>query len=299
MPDSLNNRLTERARELGFIAIGFSPPETPPHFDHFTSWISAQKNAGMSWMERNIEIRKNPSLLLPGCRTIISLAYPYSARKPGTPDGLSVSRYSQPDREDYHYRLKGLCRDLAGMIGDRGKGMKSRICVDSAPVLERSFAHLSGMGFIGKNNMLIMPGVGSFFYLAEILTTASLDIPSIEPMANLCDSCNACVESCPTGALEKPFCLDASRCLSYLTVEHKGIPHKANGRKMGDCFFGCDRCQEVCPFNGKERERNICLPSAQEFLHMEEEVFLERFGRTSFARAGFKKIKANIRLLIY
>ena len=108
-----------------------------------------------------------------------------------------------------------------------------------------------------------------------------------------------CVESCPTGALEKPFCLDASRCLSYLTVEHKGIPHKANGRKMGDCFFGCDRCQEVCPFNGKERERNICLPSAQEFLHMEEEVFLERFGRTSFARAGFKKIKANIRLLIY
>ena len=283
-----------KARDLGFIGVGFSKTGRPLYFDRFTSWISQHKNADMSWLERNIELREDPSCLLPGCRTIISLAYPYPSQKPGTPDGFFVSRYCHPDEEDYHYRLKDLCRELVDMIEDVYSGSSSRVCVDSAPILERSFACSAGIGFVGKNNMLIVPGYGSFFYLAEILTTASLEFVPAKSMENQCGSCTLCIDSCPTGALEKPFSIDASRCLSYLTIEYKGAVGRVEGGKMGDCFFGCDRCQEVCPLNVRETARQNSLPSTDEFLGMDDKDFKERFGKTAFARAGLEKIKTNI-----
>jgi epoxyqueuosine reductase len=180
------------------------------------------------------------------------------------------------------------------MIKETYPGSHSRICVDSAPILEKSFASSSGMGFMGKNNMLIIPGYGSYFYLAEILTTAPLEFSSAEPIENQCGSCTLCIDSCPTGALEKPFYLDASRCLSYLTIEHKGVINGENGRKMGDCFFGCDRCQEVCLFNGGGISRQTFLPTTDDFLRMNDEDFKKRFGKTAFARAGLEKLKTNI-----
>lgn len=291
-------RLAEKAAELGFIGIGFSVPHTPLFFDQFTAWISGRKNAGMSWLERNVHIRENPSILLPGCHTIISLAFPYSSQKPGTPDSLCVSRYSEPDKEDYHRSIKKLCKKLAGTIREVHKEAAVRISVDSAPILERSLAYASGIGFIGKNNMLIIPGFGSYFYLAEILTTAVFDIPAVEPAGNLCGSCSLCVDSCPAGALEKPYHLDASICLSYRTIEQRSPVGEEEGRKMGDCFFGCDRCQEACPHNGGEGERRICLPSSEEFLTMDRRAFTGMFGTTAFARAGLEKIQTNIRAIM-
>lgn len=289
--------LDEKAKNLGFIACGFSRPERPVYFDKFRAWLSDRKNADMSWLERNVEIREDPTILLKGCKAVLSFAYPYPSQKPGTPEGFTVSRYSQPTEEDYHVRLKGLCGELVDVIAQIYPGSRSRICVDSAPILEKSLASSSGIGFTGKNNMLIIPGHGSYFYLAEILTTANLDFSSTEPMENQCGNCTRCIDSCPTGALEKPFYLDASKCLSYLTIEHKGRTKRDIGRKMGDCFFGCDRCQEVCPFNEDEASMQIHLPATDAFLQMNDKEFGERFGHTAFARAGLEKLKSNIQAI--
>jgi epoxyqueuosine reductase len=294
-PSELVTSLESFAKTLGFIAIGFSRPGRPLYFDRFVTWLSDRKNADMTWLERNVALREDPSRLLEDCGTIISLAYPYPFKRPATSDGFHVSRYSTPSLEDYHGRLKKLCSDLLEVIKDRYRGSLHRICVDSAPVLERSLACTSGIGFIGKNNMLIIPGFGSYFYLAEIFTTALLEFPHMTPMQNECGSCTLCVNACPTGALERPFCLDASKCLSYLSIEYKGEFPATLAPKMGRCFFGCDRCQEVCPLNGGELLTETSLPITEEFLKMEKEEFRKRYGRTALGRAGLEKLKANIR----
>lgn len=290
-------KFKQNAKDLGFITVGFSKPERPLYFEKFRAWISDGKNANMAWLERNVDLRRDPSRLLKGCKTIVSLAYPYSSQKPGTPEGYTVSRYSQPDADDYHDGLKRLCSGLVRAIEESYPQSRSRVCVDSAPLLERSFACESGIGFMGKNNMLIIPGYGSYFYLAEILTTASLGLLPVTPKESQCGTCRLCIDACPTGALEKPFSLDASKCLSYLTIEHKGSINEESGRKMGDCFFGCDRCQEVCPFNDGQDSRQILLPSTDEFLKMRDKEFKDRFGKTAFGRAGLEKLQSNIRAL--
>lgn len=287
-------QIKEKAKNLGFIKVGFSKPGRPLFFDKYISWIAAHKNAGMTWMDRNTDIREDPSRLLNGCNTIISLAYPYPSNRAGTPDGFTVSRYCQPTEIDYHQRLKILCKELTGIIKQTYPDSVSRICVDSAPILERSFAYKAGIGFIGKNNMLIIPGYGSFFFIAEILTTASLDFPEIVPIENLCGSCSICIESCPSGALEDIFLIDASRCLSYLTIERDGPISQETGIFMDKCFFGCDRCQEVCPFNIAEKSREIVLPESEEILQMTDKDFKKSFGSSALARAGLEKIKSNI-----
>lgn len=275
--------------------MGFSRPERPLFFDQFCSWIAAGKYGEMAWLKRHQALRGNPARLLDGCQTVISLAYPYTCRKPCTPDGFTTARYAEPDKTDYHDRLRPLAQELALSIVSWCPGSKTRVCVDSAPILERSFACASGMGFIGKNNMLIMPEYGSYVFLVEILTTAFLSPSDNEPMENHCGSCSRCVDACPTGALDGPFSIDASRCLSYLTIEHRGEVGNETGRKMGDCFFGCDACQEACPFNEEELSRDLCLPSTADILRMERKDFEEKFGKTAFARAGLEKLKGNIR----
>ena len=291
------NALTKKAKELGFIAVGFSLPDTPPYFDRFNAWLSDAKHADMAWLERNLEVRADPTRLLKGCKTVVSLAFPYPSQKVGTVDGYTVSRYAQPTVEDYHVRLKGLCRELSRIIEAFYRGSKSRICVDSAPILEKGFAYAAGIGFIGKNNMLIIPGYGSYFYLAEILTTHEIAWRSPEAIENQCGGCTRCIDACPTGALEKPFLLNAGKCLSYLTIENKGPINTAHGRLMGNCFFGCDRCQEVCPFNKGQGTTRRLLPSTGSLLRMDERLFQEKFGKTSLARAGLEKIKANIQVM--
>jgi epoxyqueuosine reductase len=292
----LTEKIIQAASAMGFIGIGFTSPSRPVFFDQFTSWISEHKNANMSWLGRNLHLRRDPSILLEGCRTIISLAYPYSSNKPCTPDGLTASRYSRPDQDDYHYGLRRLCKEIVKVI-KHDSGCSARICVDSAPVLERSIAYSACIGFIGKNNMLIIPGYGSYFYLTEIFTSVSLEIPPAQTLDNQCGSCALCIDACPMGALEKPFSLNASRCLSYLTIENKDQVGPVAGKKMGGCFFGCDRCQEACPFNRHKDSKKILLPSVDEILNMQDEEFIKRFGRTSLKRAGLEKIKGNIRAM--
>ncbi|MBN2125156.1 MAG: tRNA epoxyqueuosine(34) reductase QueG [Deltaproteobacteria bacterium] len=289
--------LVRRAGELGFVAVGFSRPTRPPYFDRFLQWLEQGRHGDMSWLEKSVSLREDPARLLEGCTTVISLASPYPARKPATPDGFAVSRFACPTLPDYHVRLRDMCRALARTIGELYPGSAARICVDSAPIMEKPLALAAGIGFMGKNNALIIPGHGSYIHLAEILTTAPVTVPPAQILESQCGACTLCVDACPTGALEAPFCLDASRCLSYLTIEHRGEVGREWGAKMGDTFFGCDRCQEVCPFNEPGREPHIQLPSVGELLDMDEAGFRERFGRTALARAGLEKIKGNIRVL--
>jgi len=289
------HRLREEAARGGFVAIGFARPERPLFFDAFHQWLSAGKQGEMRWLERHLPIREDPEALLPGCRTIITLAYPYTSIKPATPDGYTAARYTEPRQKDYHNRLRAPARCLGRSIQASFPGSRYRVCIDSAPIMERSFACRSGIGFIGKNNMLIVPGHGSYLYLVEILTTAPLAIPEVEPVQNLCGDCMRCVEACPTGALEKPFSIDARKCLSYLTIEWRGDVSGKAANEMGNCFFGCDRCQEACPFNGDAHQRGVLLPSSDEILGMGDVDFSRDLGQTCFGRAGLGKVKQNLR----
>jgi epoxyqueuosine reductase len=242
-----------------------------------------------------VDIRADPSRLLEGCQTIISLAYPYPNTRHETKDGYWVARYADPSREDYHFRLRKLGEGLSEWIQKDYPGSRARVCVDSSPILEKSIACQSGFGFIGKNTLMVIPGYGSYFFLVEVLTTVLLQYPAVEPMESRCGTCTACMEACPTGALEAPYHLDASKCLSYLTIEHKGPLRSALGPEMRKCFLGCDRCQEACPFNNQAGTAGKSMPSSEEILRMAEEDFEKQFGRTSLARPGLEKIKSNLR----
>jgi epoxyqueuosine reductase len=294
-PLRLTTSLISFARNLGFIAVGFSKPHRPAHFDFFLSRLADRKHADMTWLEGNLDVRADPSKLLEGCQTIISLAYPYPNARHETEDGYRVARYADPSKEDYHFRLKRLGEDLSGLIQKDYPESRARACVDSSPILEKSIAWRSGLGFIGKNTLLVIPGYGSYLFLVEILTTAPLQHPIVEPMPDQCGTCTSCMKACPTGALEKPYHLNASKCLAYLTIEHKGDIRPALGPEMRRCFLGCDRCQEACPFNKVAPTINVSMPSADEILCMGEEQFNRRFGKTSLARPGMKKIKSNLR----
>jgi epoxyqueuosine reductase len=288
------DRLREASKGLGFLAVGFSSPETPVFFDRFRDWIASGAQGEMSWLERHLELRRDPRSLLKGCSTLISLAYPYPPIPSSTPDGYTTARYAEPHRVDYHVRVRAAAAVLAEKIKEWFPGERTRICVDSAPLLERSFAYTSGLGFIGKNNMLILPGYGSYCFLAEILTTAPLDRPPVQPVTNGCGTCSRCLEACPTGALERPYRLNASRCLSYLTIEYKGKVGFQSEKESGNSFFGCDLCQEACPYNPRESPGAFSLPSTEALLAMGEAEFEERFGKSVFRRAGLEKLKENI-----
>jgi epoxyqueuosine reductase len=289
------SEFTACARELGFIAVGFSRPDRPAHFDSFLSRITERKHGDMTWLERNLDVRADPSRLLEGCQTIVSLAYPYQNVRHETEDGYWVARYADPSKQNYHFRLKKLGEYLSGRIQKDYPGSRTKVCVDSSPIMEKSIAWQSGLGFIGKNTLLVIPGYGSYFFLVEVLTTAHMSYPVLEPMEDRCGSCTACGEACPTGALERPYYLNASRCLAYLTIEHKGDIDPPLGSKMRKCFLGCDRCQEACPHNESAMATIVSMPPADEILSMREADFKKRFGRTSLARPGLKKIKSNLR----
>jgi epoxyqueuosine reductase len=293
----MNQVFVHKAKECGFIAVGFSRPTTPLHFDFFCRWLKEIEIGNMNYLKRNINIRRDPSRLLKGLNTIISLAYPYPASKPSTSDGYTTSRYSAPQEADYHLRLKELGKQLCTFIAEIFPESNSRVCVDSAPILERSFAEMSGIGFIGKNNMLIVPGYGSYCFLVEVLSTAQFTIPFFNAIENMCGSCTKCIDMCPTGALKAPFYIDVSQCLSYLTIEAKDAVDKETAGKMGNTFFGCDVCQEVCPFNKKEPDV-VALPPTKEILAMSEIDFKAVFGKSAFERAGKEKLKKNIQALL-
>jgi epoxyqueuosine reductase len=299
--------LRQESVRLGFSRLGIAPAGPPPRQDLVRRWLD-QGFAGVirQWFERQEHLRADPATLLPGVRSVIMLAVDYAtehATAPDAPEGASadtdaggqgrgrVARYAWGD--DYHDLLRSRVNMLGAWLEARVPGCQTRGVVDSAPLAEREFAWLAGLGWFGKNTMLIDPHAGSFFFLTALLT--DLDLPADAPLqVDHCGSCTACLEACPTGAFVEPRVLDASRCISALTIEDHGPITAALRPGMQDWIFGCDICQEVCPWNRhapgsaeptfQPRQGTTTL-SLAELLHLDDATFRRRFKGSPLLRA--------------
>ena len=258
----LSLQVKEEASRLGFTLVGITSPEPPSHLEFFKDWLGRGYQASMDWMgtSRSIERRSDPLKILPDCKSILVLAAPYPSPK-GNIKGGNISGYAL--NQDYHDlladRIKKLMRSIETWSGGP---VSNRWYIDTGPVLEKELAMRAGLGWIGKNTLLINRSNGSYFFLSEILLGIELlnDPVNIE---TFCGSCTNCLDTCPTGALREPYVLDANLCISYLTIEHKeGIPEEIRGR-MGDWIFGCDICQIVCPWNKPGAEVSGILDELQ------------------------------------
>jgi len=302
----LTKALKERARKLGFDLVGVAPAGQPTTLEHFHRWLAEGHAAGMHYLARRAAAYAHPHYILPGVRSILMLATNYRTAEPVEPGPgqASVSRYAWA--EDYHRVLRRRLRELARFHRRLVPGAQVRAVVDTAPLLEREFARLAGLGRIGKNTMLINECFGSWLFLAALLTTAELVCD--EPLSgDPCGDCHACLEACPGGALVAPYRLDARRCLSYLTVEHRGAIAGEHRARLGDCVFGCDVCQQVCPYNRHTPRSSepafvplagLNPASPAEWFSMSEGRLMECFGRTPLRRAGRAGLLRNAALVL-
>lgn len=282
--------------EAGACAVGFARVETLPEEANrrFEQWLTSGRNAGMAYMANYADIRSNPDLLLPGAKTLISCAFAYST--PGIRRHPLFADYAVGS--DYHEVLRKALTPVAERLNDESVG--TRICIDTAPLRERFWAVRAGVGFMGLNNMLIVPGVGSRVFLAEILWTGDVE-PDISRENESCEGCGACMRACPGGALDGTGSVDASRCMSYLTIEHRGaLP--ADLRLPGR-IYGCDVCQDVCPHNRNTREVTVLdslLPrdsvmalTYDDIATMEQADFSRIFSHSAVKRAKLEGLKRN------
>lgn len=239
---------------LGFDACGIAPADRFPRLAALTSWIDRGFAGEMRYLAASLDERLDVRRVLPSARAVISLGAVYNTtatsdvRVPS--EWTRIARYAQGD--DYHDVLKARVRALVAWMADEaGSGLEAWSCVDDGPVQERVFAEQAGVGWIGKNTCVISPSLGSWIFLAEILTNADL-VPD-SPATDHCGSCTQCLEACPTGALVAPYTLDATRCVSYLTIEVRGAVAEAWRSAIQSDLFGCDICQEVCPWNRRAK----------------------------------------------
>jgi epoxyqueuosine reductase len=248
------SRIRDRAAALGFDAVGIARADEPLGLDHerYLGFLEAGRHGEMAYLAENVEARRrlDTDAILPGARSVLCLAVRYA--RPGEADeappgsvASQVARYARG--RDYHNGIRKRLRKLADFVRGLGEGVEARPLLDTAPVLERAWAARSGLGFLGKNGLIIVPGQGSYLLLGEVVTTLAL-LPDV-PLAERCGSCTRCLDACPTGAFVGPFVLDPRRCVAYLTIEARGPVPIELREGVGEHLFGCDVCQEVCPFN--------------------------------------------------
>lgn len=251
-PPTLASLVLERALELGFDDAAIVPAEEPAHYGALRDWLAAGMHGEMAYMERHAELRRHPSGVLAGARSVVAVSM---SHRPEGDDGEAggVARYARG--ADYHKLVRKRLAQLGDLVraelGTSGvPDAETRACVDSAPVLERDLAVRAGLGWFGKSTNVISQRLGSYLFLGELLVTAELP-ERARPAPDRCGRCTACIEACPTGAIVAPYRVDARRCISYLTIELRGpIPRELRA-PMGDHLFGCDICQIVCPWNRK------------------------------------------------
>ncbi len=304
----LAQRIKEKALELNFDAVGFAPAQivNETHQKHLDQWLKNNYHAQMHYMGNHREKRTDPSLLVPGAKTLICLAMNYHQKDFQHPDAhYKVSQYAAGI--DYHHTIKRKLYLLLDFIREQTSSESARVFTDSAPVLERYWAQQSGLGAAGKNSCLILPRKGSFFFLAEIIL--DVELPADPPFEkDLCGKCTRCIEACPTQAITGPGIIDARRCISYLTIELKEpTPEEFTGKTEG-YIFGCDICQQVCPHNIKFatpcREKDFePLEAIKSFTREQWEAMDKSTFRKSFTKVGsplarvkFEKLKGNIGL---
>lgn len=306
MTYDLKQTIREKARQLGFILAGVTTPDPPPHYTTFETWLARGHHGNMDYLasERSRLRRADPRQILPECRSILVLATPYSppVYAGGSEEELGgrgkIAAYARGD--DYHDIFPPRMKELVRFIEEQaGHPVKNRWYTDSGPLLERDLAQRAGIGWIGKNTCLIHPKHGSYFLLSEIL----LDLP-LEPdplfVTDHCGTCTRCIDACPTDCILPDRTLDARRCISYLTIELKDdIPVELRDR-IGDWVFGCDICQQVCPWNRFAAEGDPAfgerapLPSLQEELTLTAQAFNQRFKGTPVKRAKRRGYLRNV-----
>lgn len=297
------NLIKQEAQRLGFMACGISKAgfleEEAPRLEQ---WLNSQKHGQMSFMEDHFDKRLNPILLMDGAKSVVSLLINYYPPEIQIEGSYKISKYAYG--KDYHNvilkKLRKLLRSIKAEIGE----VSGRAFIDIAPIMDKAWAAKSGLGWIGKNSNLITQKVGSFYFIAELILDLELEYDN--PTTDHCGSCTACIDACPTQAIIAPYVVDGSKCISYFTIELKdNLPTEMKG-KFEDWAFGCDICQDVCPWNrfSKSHSEPLLNPhpellsySKKEWEEITDEVFNEVFKNSPLKRAKLEGLKRNIDFL--
>ena len=297
--------LKSEAKALGFAFVGISKAERmDEEAKRLEQWLNKDYHGKMQYMENHFEKRVDPRKLVPGAKSVISLLYNYyPEQNQSDPEAPKLARYAYG--QDYHFVIKQKLRDLLEKLREKVGAVEGRCFVDSAPVLERDWAKRSGIGWIGKNTLLIHPKAGSYFFLAELII--DLDLLPDGPMKDYCGTCTRCIDACPTEAISpEGSILDASKCISYLTIElREALPEGFKG-KMENWMFGCDICQEVCPWNRFSTPHqepafnphpDLLEMNKKDWEELTEETFRNVFKKSAVKRTKFAGLKRNIAFL--
>ncbi|NTW82438.1 MAG: tRNA epoxyqueuosine(34) reductase QueG [Chlorobiaceae bacterium] len=301
-PD-LVRKIRREASRLGFAAIGFSSPrEQKTAIERYEQMIREKRHGDMTFLEKHLQERANPEILLPGLKTIISTAISYNIPIDIAAGKPKISRYALAG--DYHVIIRSKLEELGNFLAKLfNEPVKTAVAVDSSPVLEKTWAEQSGIGRPGKNTLLIVPSAGSYIFLGELLIDREItDIK--QPLPYPCGGCNSCLENCPTGALLEAGKIDATKCISYLTIEMKREFTPEESTLIGDNLFGCDRCQEVCPYNMQAivgaddsfvLKKSLLDITAEEIRSLTKSGFRDLFSGTPVYRIGLRRLKRNAR----
>lgn len=295
--------IKSEAKRLGFLSCGISKAgfleDEAPRLEN---WLNNNRNGQMSYMEYHFDMRLNPTLLVDDAKSVVSLLLNYYPEEVQNSESFKISKYAYG--EDYHFVIKDKLKEFLFSIQSNIGEVSGRAFVDSAPVLDRAWAAKSGLGWIGKSSNLITQKVGSFYFIAELII--DLDLEYDNPTTDHCGSCTACIDACPTEAIVAPYTVDGSKCISYFTIELKeNIPTDMRG-KFDDWAFGCDVCQDVCPWNrfSKAHSEPLFSPNSEmlsmskkDWIEITEETFRIVFKKSPLKRAKFQGLKRNIDFL--
>ena len=294
------------ATQLGFSYCGIAKAEfLAEEAPRLEAWLKRNYQGNMSYLENHFDKRLDPRLLVPGAKSIVSLIYNYYPEKDlakQTAGPYKISKYAYG--EDYHRVIKDKLKLFIGQLEKEVGKVEGRAFVDSAPVHERAWAKKSGLGWIGKNSLLLNKNMGSFFFLAELIVDLELEYDG--PVKDYCGTCTACMDACPTEAIPEPYVVNGSKCISYFTIELKEqIPTEVKG-KLDNWIFGCDICQDVCPWNSFSKPHHeprfhphpqLENISAKEWEELTEDVFQTLFQNSAVKRTRYEGLKRNIRFI--
>jgi epoxyqueuosine reductase len=298
------NWIKQKSRELGFSYVGISEAtyleQEAPRLE---AWLKNEYQGEMSYMANHFDKRLDPRILVPGAKSVISLLLNYSTDRTQAEGAPQLSKYAYG--EDYHFVIKDKLKDLLAAIQEEIGDVSGRVFVDSAPVMDKVWAQKSGLGWIGKHTNLINKEKGSYFFIAELIL--DLDLAPDAPINDYCGTCTKCIDACPTDAIVEPYSVDGSKCISYFTIELRSpsLPEDWKG-KFENWMFGCDICQEVCPWNRFAENHNeprfephpqlLSMDSA-DWKDLTEEIFQEIFRRSAVKRTKFEGLKRNLKFL--
>ena len=292
--------IKNRAAELGFISCGISKAEfLEDEAPRLEEWLNNGYHAEMGYMENHFDKRLDPTKLVPGAKSVISLLYNYYPAEQQIDDTYKFSKYAYG--QDYHYVIKAKMRELFHYIEEEIGAIEGRYFVDSAPVLDKAWAARSGLGWIGKHTLMLSKQKGSFFFVSEIICDLELEYDG--PTTDHCGTCTACIDACPTNAIIADRVVDANKCISYLTIELRdALPSYMDGQ-MQDWIFGCDICQDVCPWNrfSKAHQEPLFNPhpdllsmNKEDWISLDEDRFQELFRKSAVKRTKYSGLTRNI-----